>query len=65
MVSIRIRLSSFVTRQERQAMLENAALSSVQCQLTGDCMVIKGCKEQVDKVNHELPCICSPFVRLR
>ena len=50
MMSITIRISSFLGRQERQGMLQNAALSCVQCQLVGDCMVIKGCQEQVDKV---------------
>lgn len=55
MVSIRIRFSSFVIRQERLGMLDTAALASVHCQLTGDCMVIKGCQDQVEKVSGTTP----------
>ena len=40
-------------------MLDTAALASVHCQLTGDCMVIKGCQDQVEKVSGT-----TPFMRL-
>lgn len=63
-MSIRIRISSFLGKQERQRMLQDAALSFVQCQLIDDWITIKGCQEQVDKVRgkRKAPCNCSPFV---
>ena len=64
MMSITIRISSFLGRQERQGMLKDAALSFVQCQLIGDCITIRGCQEQVDKVRgkRKAPYSCSPSV---
>lgn len=59
-------MSNFLGKQERQGMLHNAALSFVQCQLVGDCITIKGCQEQVDKVKgkRQAPMHCSPSYRL-
>ena len=50
MVTVRKNLLNFLSKQAREEMLRHAALMPLHCQLSGDCLTLKGCKELVDQV---------------